>query len=231
MTGPGLGQLEALPALEASLTRRFRTTTTAIVIGDRRIEMLHPASADDLIDQEAFDLDERLPYWAELWPSSRVLAERLTRENGAGLRLIELGCGAGLVAVSAAAAGFRVTATDYYDDALAFTWVNVARNTGHSVDTRLVDWRALEGDLHHFDRVVGADVLYERPYGALVARAVAATLSPGGTATIADPGRVGREDFLREVGTLGLAIESVEQVPHIDGAIRQSIAVFQCVWR
>ena len=40
---------------------------------------LKPRTADDLISEDEYAVDERLPYWAELWPSGRVLADRLAR--------------------------------------------------------------------------------------------------------------------------------------------------------
>jgi hypothetical protein len=32
------------------------------------LDLLRPESPEALIDEEAFDEDEFLPYWAELWP-------------------------------------------------------------------------------------------------------------------------------------------------------------------
>jgi hypothetical protein len=62
---------------EEKLRRRFRVIETDVEIGGRTLSILHPESAEDLIDERDFDLDERLPYWAELWPSARVLAEHV----------------------------------------------------------------------------------------------------------------------------------------------------------
>src|ERR1700759_1625141 len=103
-----------MAALEQSLSRRFRVVETDVDIGGRGIALLHPASAEDLIDEQEFERDERLPSRAELGPSARGLAEQLIAMDGSGRRTIELGCGAGLVAIAAVLAGFDVTATDYY---------------------------------------------------------------------------------------------------------------------
>jgi predicted nicotinamide N-methyase len=77
--------------------------------------------------------DERLPYWADVWPSARVLAERVATMQVDDRRFLELGCGAGLVSVAAAIAGFDITATDYYEEALRFTALNVLVKHG-SID-------------------------------------------------------------------------------------------------
>jgi predicted nicotinamide N-methyase len=218
-------------AAEASLRRRFRVVETLISVGPREVSILHPASAEDLIDERDFEHDERLPYWAELWPSSKIMAERVLELDGRGRSLIELGCGAGLVATCAALAGFDVVVSDYYEDALRFARVNAARNGARVPRELLLDWRHLPGDLPRFDVVIASDVLYERSYGQIVARAIDAVLAPGGTALVADPGRVGREEFIRSLGSLDLEPRTRVDVPFAMDEIRQTITVIEIARR
>ena len=213
--------------LRAIILRRFRTRTTKLSIADRELTVLHPANAEELIDEVEFDRDERLPYWADIWPSSRILAARLLELRGEGMTLLELGCGSGLLASCAAIAGFEVTATDYYEDALLFTRVNVWENAHREITTRLVDWRDFPNDMGRFDVVIASDVLYERPYGELVARAIARSLRRGGTAIVADPGRLAVGDFLAEARAAGLVSIDPQRVPFVDGAIRQTVTLYQ----
>ncbi len=222
---------DALAAVERSLRRRFRVVETTVPVGSRRLSILHPASAEDLIDERDFERDERLPYWAELWPSSRVLGERLLSLDGKRRSLIELGCGSGVVSTCASLAGFDVVVSDYYEDALRFARVNAVRNHAPVPRELLLDWRHLPPTLPRFDVVIASDVLYERPYGRVVALAIAATLAPNGTALVADPGRVGREEFIRALGTVGLEIESRVDVPFRAGQIRQTITLFDLARR
>lgn len=225
--------LEPVSELTRLLERRFRTSSSTVMLGDRAIEMLHPANAEDLLDEEAFNRDERLPYWADLWPSSIVLAERVAAMSGHGpgaereRRLLELGCGLGLVAVGATLAGFKVLATDYYDEALDFARVNAWRSTGALLQTRHLDWRAPPADLGPFDVVAAADVLYERRYAPLVASALAAYLSPVGVALIADPGRVAVGSFLDECEARGILARQSERVSYSGGATRQVITIYE----
>jgi predicted nicotinamide N-methyase len=214
-------------ALRRDLARRFRTVESTLKIADRELSLLHPASAEDLINEAEFERDERLPYWADIWPSGRVLGAYVAQLSGTGHSLLELGCGAGLVATAAALAGFDVCATDYYEDALRFTMLNVAAHTGQVPRTRLVDWRELPTDLGRFDVVVGSDVLYERAYGALVAKAIDITLARGGEAIIADPGRIAAEEFIRDAHARGLRLAGREDVPFIEGVIRQKISLYR----
>lgn len=196
-------------ALVADLERRFVTEVETVDVDGAPYAILRPRNSDDLITEEDYVRDERLPYWADVWPSSRVLAARLAAVplvDGIrpGERMLELGCGSGVVAVAGARAGFRVTATDYYDDALRFTRANVWRATGAECETRLVDWRALPADLGYFDLVVASDVLYEPRYAELVAHAIVRTLARGGLALVADPGRIAAPAFLEVMQELGL---------------------------
>lgn len=219
-----------LDALGATLGRQFRTQTRTVEIGAYAVELLHPASAEELIDEQDFARDERLPYWADIWPSALVLARHLIAQRGVGRSLLELGCGAGLVTTAAALAGFRVSASDYYDDALRFARYNAWRNARARIETRNVDWRHLPRDLPKVDVVVASDVLYERPYAALVADAIARTLAPHGTAFVTDPGRLALEEFLTRLRERGLDPGEPDRVPYEDGAIRQTIQRFEIRW-
>ena len=216
-----------LDELRDELTRSFRTTASTLCVGDHELSLLHPVSAEDLINEEDFERDERLPYWADIWPSGRLLAGYLGQLDGRGRSLLELGCGAGLVSTAAALAGFEVCATDYYDDALRFTRLNVAANTGRMPETRLVDWREMPTDLGRFDYVVGSDVLYDMSYGELVARAIDVTLKRSGEAIIADPGRIAAGEFVDDAAERGLHVVAREELPFVEGSIRQRITLYR----
>lgn len=218
-----------MDALEASLRRRFRVAESTVDVGDRTITLIHPASAEELISEDDFARDERLPYWAELWPSSRVLAAHVASIHGETRTLLELGCGAGLVATNAVLAGFDVTASDYYEDATLFSRINAWRVARRTIGTLTLDWRALPADLPRFDVVVASDVLYERPYGQLVAATIAASLAADGIAIVADPGRVARDAFLDALGQNDLRLRTKEEVRSVAGEITQTITLYSVV--
>ena len=207
--------------LDAALGRRWVTAMEDVEVGDARWSLLKPANADHLISEADYVMDERLPYWADLWPSARVLASTLLREVGAGRRLLELGCGVGLATIAAMHAGFDVTATDYYDDALHVTRGNAARNLGREPRVQLVNWREWPDTLGTFDVVMAADVLYEKEYATLVAACIARALAPHGTALVADPGRLALPDFRTSIREHGLEIASVYTERYEAGAVKQ----------
>ena len=214
-------------ALVLALTRRFRTSVQDAVVGDRTFSILKPANADDLIREEDFVKDERLPYWADVWPSSIILAGKLLELDGAGRSALELGCGVGLSTLAATTAGFDVLSTDYYEDALDVTRANVFRNLGSRARTRLVDWRHFPHDLGRFDLVFASDVLYEKEYAELLPQILRASLVTGGGALIADPGRVAAPIFVESCARLGLTVMGKETRPFAAGEIRQQIDIYE----
>jgi len=185
---------------------RFEPVERRIDIGGRPVSIWRPPDMESLIDLSAFEADERIPYWADVWESAIVLAEDLAAMNGGGRTLLELGCGLGLPAIVAARAGFTVTATDYEETALEGVRYNADRNAVTGLRTRVLDWRNIPGDLGTFDLVVAADVLYEAHHPAALAATIFRTLSPSGLGLVADPCRAKAAGFAPAARAAGLAV-------------------------
>ena len=217
--------------LERELGAEFEVVVVPARVGATTVRIWRPANPEALISEDDFAEDERLPYWADLWPSAHALATHVHTMPGRARTLLELGCGLGLVSAVALERGFDVTATDYYADALRFAALNAARHAGVVPRTRHVDWRALPPDLGRFDVVVASDVLYERPYAALVAHAFATTLERGGEGWLTDPGRIALGAFVEECERRGLQVERAADLPYADGGIRQTIGLHRLGWR
>jgi predicted nicotinamide N-methyase len=215
---PPINPQENLPKLQAHLRGLTSLTESTVEVWDEVYRIKHPASADDLIDEDDFDRDERLPYWAELWPSALALARHLSKLDLAGTRAIELGCGVGLPTLVALARGAMVLATDHYEAALDFTAHNASTNLDQEPDTAILDWRTPDiEDLGTFDLVFAADVLYERKNAAALAELVPELLAPSGEAIFADPRRDEAPVFLRAIEKFGFENE-IEEVTVQQGA-------------
>lgn len=222
-----------------ALDQRFMLVPQEVALPMGVVTLEKPRSADDLISEADFVEDDRLPYWADLWPAAIVLSAWLethpvaAHEDGSRPRALELGCGLGLVTTAATRAGHDVLATDYYVDATLLTARNALRVTGREPAVRMVDWRAFPDDLGTFDLVLAADVLYERPYAPLVAEAIRRTLAPGGRALVSDQGRVALGDFLMEARARQLVPRIVQHetrptVPAApEGSAVHSITVYE----
>src|SRR3954454_14162542 len=90
-----------------------------IALKGRDLRLLRPRDTEALLDEHAFEHEEYLPYWAEVWPSSAALARAIGPRALRGARTVELGCGLGLPSIAAALAGARVLATDWSQAAVA----------------------------------------------------------------------------------------------------------------
>ena len=132
-------------------------------LGGDELSLLRPPDAEALLSEKAFEHEEFLPYWAELWPSGLALARAVAGRSLAGARVLELGCGLGLPSLAAALRGARVLATDWAPDAIELLRRNAERN-GVPLETAVVAWTEPEALVRRgpWDLVLAADVLYER---------------------------------------------------------------------
>ncbi len=180
--------------------------------------MTRPVTADPLIDEEDFARDERLPYWAELWPSAIALAQYISNENLLGRRVVELGCGVGLPSVISLAREAKVTATDHYEVALDFARYNARTNLGLELETRLLDWHdPVAQALGPFDFVLAADVLYEGRNVTALSALIPTLLAPSGEILLADPRRKDTPSFLRKMWEQGFRSSTTEHAVLSDG--------------
>ena len=204
--------------LEAGLRRRFDVREERFDHGSFGAELILPVASDELIDVSEFNVDDRLPYWAELWPSARSLARRILDADKLAPRAIELGCGVGLPSLALRSRAVDVLATDYYEEALDFTRANAARNRLPPLEVRELDWRSPDPEFTGFPLVVATDVLYEaRNVDALLGIILHVT-APGGEVWIADPRRTYFEPFLLKIRALGWKLEADEEVEELAAA-------------
>lgn len=221
-----------LLALRARVSGRFPLKHATYALAGVPLTFYNVRDPDaliDLIDDEEFLKDERMPYWAELWPAGLALAEHLLSQGPLdGARCLELGAGVGLCGVAAAVAGARVLATDYFPEALDFVALNAAAN-GVQVETALLDWR----DITLPDRyplVLASDVLYERRNHQPVLAALLRLLERDGVAYVSDPQRLSARAFLDLLADTPLARETwTVSVPQEDRRVPVDIHALR--WR
>jgi predicted nicotinamide N-methyase len=176
-----------------AVARPLDLVEAEVVVGGRRLCLVRPRDNEALIDEQAFEHEEYLPYWAELWPSALALGEALAAAPPA--RVLELGCGLAVPSLVAALGGAEVVAVDWSPEAVQVAAANARRN-GAMLDVRRWDWNEAPDGLGRWPLVVAADVLYERRNAAPLLRALDALVAEGGEAWIADPGRATAGAFL-----------------------------------
>lgn len=173
-------------------------------------EIAQPRELAALHAQVARDQTGSGPYWAVPWPSGMALADAITQEPALvrGQRVLELGCGLGVTASAALAAGADLTVADCTAEALELCQANARRNAGRVPTTVVCDWRQPQSAFaalgeRPFPLVLAADVLYDPrvfvPLFALLEQVV----SPGGVLWLAEPGRPEAEPFLERLAAAG----------------------------
>jgi predicted nicotinamide N-methyase len=167
------------------------------VLAGRDLVVQRPRDADALIDEHAFEHEEFLPYWAELWPSGLALARRVAVRALHGARTLELGCGLGLPSLAAALAGGRVLATDWSPQAIELLRDNARRN-GIEIQAERADWSIPDLLIARgpWDLILGADLLYERRNADLLLPLLRRLLGRSSELWLADPGRPPATPFL-----------------------------------
>jgi predicted nicotinamide N-methyase len=171
-----------------------------IALPGGEVELARPRDAEALLSERAFEREEFLPYWAELWASGLALAHDISMRSLRGKRTLELGCGLGLPSIAAARAGGRVLATDWSPDALRATAENAARNKV-AVETMLCSWAEPAAIVERapWDLVLASDVLYERRNADQLQALLPRLVDERGRVLIADPGRAPAGDFLERM--------------------------------
>ncbi len=180
--------------------------------GDWNIRLKKVKNLDALVDQvtdEMFNDDERLPYWAELWPSAIGLSRFLSENRSLifNKRVLELGAGLGLtsIVIKKLLPQFLLI-TDYEPAALELTSENFKLNGLAQPDVRLLDWR--NPDLEEsFDCIVASDILYEERFFRPLILLFKKFLTFNGRVIIAEPNRTIAKKFFKMLMDFGFSYE------------------------
>ena len=166
----------------------------AVFVEDRTYYIDHPAAADRLMNlqavHDAFARDEHMPYWADLWPASRMLAKAILHEPWTpATEALEVGCGLGLPGIVALSVGLKVIFSDYDACALRFAADNARRNGYDDFRVMQLDWREPPEDLRA-SVLLASDVAYELRNVAPLVAFVKRVLLPGGVCLLTDQDRI-----------------------------------------
>lgn len=183
-------------------------------VADMPIRLLRAMNVDELLDRLLAKgdthedvLDERIPYWAELWPSALGLARYLIENKiiGPGTSVTELGCGLGLPGIVAGKLGGAVTLTDYLEEALQFAAHNWLLNCEGQPTCVQLDWRypnpAVAADV-----LIASDITYEKRFFEFLPAAFRSMCKPGGQVIVSDPHRQVAFSFFESLPALGFEV-------------------------
>ena len=209
----------SIHSLGQALHTRYDLLRESVGVGPYEVQVERVRNLDQLFealvakgDEHADVIDERIPYWAELWPSSIALGRWLLAENWLkkGQRVVEIGCGLGLSGIVAGFTGAAVTLTDYQPEALELVRYNWWLNHGREPQVAVMDWRQPDPALQA-EVVLAADVAYEARAFFPLMRSFDALLAPGGRVLLSEPGRKVAKDFFRALPLHGFRFRQHEQ--------------------
>lgn len=212
------------PPAQLPQFRGYPVIERNIRVAHERYRILGPANFEELIDdprvEARFAVDEFMPYWAEFWPAARLLAEEVATWPQADAAnpatVFEFGCGLGLIGLVAQRLGYRTTLSDYDDDALAFVLESAKLNDLPAPNVAFVDWRE---DYPHLrsDRILAAEVLYEKRNLVPIAQFLAKHLNPGGFALLIDGNRQTADPFPKVAAEENLKVTVEPRSQSFDG--------------
>ena len=165
-----------------------------VIIEGRTYRIDHPGEADRLVNLPAVHAavakDEYMPYWADLWPASRMLAKAILHEPWTPeTEALEVGCGLGLPGIVALSMGLKVTFSDYDACALRFAADNARLNGYADFRTMQLDWRSPPNDLR-VPVILASDLVYELRNVVPIVAFIQRVLLPGGVCLLTDQDRV-----------------------------------------
>jgi predicted nicotinamide N-methyase len=159
------------------------------------------------------------PFWAVAWLGGQALSRHLldAPADVAGLRVLDLGSGSGLVAIAALLAGAgSVLAADVDPFCGTAIELNAAAN-GVVVDTVIDD--LLDRDPPDVDLILAGDVWYERD---LADRVLAWLSRSSARVLLGDPGRA----YLPQEGWVQLSAYDIPTTRDLEGVESKRVRVF-----
>ncbi|MFH0821940.1 MAG: methyltransferase domain-containing protein, partial [Pseudomonadota bacterium] len=154
-----------------------------VPVGDARIRLRGPKNPDET--------GERISFWWSPTSSAIALAEHVMEMGlSAEMRVMELGCGLGLVGLSAGLCGAKTLLTDYVPEAVGFAAQNAGINQiSGNVKCRVLDWEN-PGDLPTADLIVGSEIAYDYFFQGALVELMDRTLASTGKILLADRKRL-----------------------------------------
>jgi predicted nicotinamide N-methyase len=211
-----------IPACEFNLVSNNRTWTFS--------KPRDPDKLLDLVSEKQFELDRFLPYWAECWPAAEALFGFLERNDfQRHMRVLELGCGLGIISSFLSGIVDTAVACDISVDACEFSQNNILRHNGRALVV-CADWRKPPFS-RQFDIVIAADVLYEYQCILPVVNALETLVLPSGEVFIADPVRAHWSEFKKRITEKGFEILNCSRIRLNEGKTEVEILRLKRVGR
>ncbi len=154
-----------LPEPERKIYNRIRSQYKLrfdrFKVGETTLRILKPADIEEfLAGKDPLVNVSEFPFWVKLWEAAMVLSYVMNQLPASPeTTVLELGAGLGAPGITAAAAGFSVTISDYEDIIMDFQKINAAASGVQGINFTHLDWLH-PPELAPFDIVIGAEILF-----------------------------------------------------------------------
>ena len=158
------------------------------------------------------------PMFGVVWPSSVVLANYLLDFEIKYKRILEVGCGIGLVSLLLNSRIANITATDFHPEVEQFLKVNVRLNNGKEIPFKRTGWDDNVSTLGKFDLIVGSDLLYENEHFISLSGFINQHAKSDSEVILVDPRRGSHSLFSKKMVSLGYSHSQykVENTPYLE---------------
>lgn len=206
-------------------TSPYKTSVQDLAIEGISVRLLRIHNIDELYEQlisksdedEAIK-DERIPYWADLWPSAIALSEHIVKHKLINEKTMvhEIACGLGLPGILAGKLGATVTFSDYLPEPLEFAKLNWELNNSSVAKYELLDWRRPKENINA-DLILASDVAYEKRSFHDLIKAFKLLCKPGVKLILSEPNRDLAKPFIQKLKEQQLQIISFEYIIPLNG--------------
>ncbi|MEM8890455.1 MAG: methyltransferase domain-containing protein [Bacteroidota bacterium] len=205
-----------------SIEERYKLIEEKISIGELNFDISRIQDTDALLDEliekgEDHEdvLDERIPYWAELWPSAIAMGRYLAEDPDLvqDKTVLEIGCGLGLSGMVAHALGGKVMLSDYLPAALELADFNWRKNFPSEPQLLQLDWREVKAE-QGTDVILAADVAYEERAFEPLMNAFKVLMKPHSKLILTEPNRQIAHKFLNMLEGSGLKVDKQKREIH-----------------
>jgi predicted nicotinamide N-methyase len=194
---------QTLPAHERELyntiKKRYTVAFEPLKIREHKLQLLKITDLEQILEgKDPLKDVSTFPFWIRLWEAAIVLSEFVAGlPNAKGASLLELGAGLGAPGLTAAAAGFDVTLSDYEELILDFERINAAASRLDTVRFAMLDWLD-PPEMEQFDVIIGAEILFREEFFQPLLNVLRRALKPDGVVYLAhDVKRRSLEPFLK----------------------------------
>lgn len=208
-------------------TGKYKTQSELVDIADDlKVSIQRITNIDELYNnlvnqpKDSIEIkDERIPYWADLWPSAIALSKYLsTLTNFNNKQVLEIGCGLALPGIVASKIGAKVTFTDYIYEPLTFAKQNAELNNINNANYKIIDWRTInDTDLIGIDILLASDVAYEKRSFDDLLKAIQHVTSKGICFYLSEPNRQLAIPFISKLKDLALIKMEKTYDIHLNG--------------